>query len=87
MSTTDEFTILEEIVSVLNPIEKATELLSGSKYATVSRMFPVLQQLLLISLKTKEEDSPVLKSIKDNIAQDLQTQYQKNVLKSLLKMT
>jgi len=64
MPTADEFTILEEPVSASNLIEKATELLSGSKYTTVSCMFPVLQQLLLNFHKTKEEDSPVLKSIK-----------------------
>ena len=85
--TPDEFTILEELASVLNPIKKATELLSGSKYATVSCMFPVLQQLLLNSLKIKEEDPPVLKSIKESIAQDLSTRYQEHALKSLLKMT
>ena len=84
--TPDEFTILEELASVLNP-KKATELLSGSKYATVSCMFPVLQQLLLNSLKMKEEDPPVLKSIKESIAQDLSTRYQEHALKSLLKMT
>jgi len=71
LPTADEFNILEELASVLSPIKKATELLSGSKYATVSCMFPVLQQLLLNSLKTKEEDSPVLKSIKESITQDL----------------
>jgi len=36
MPTADGFTISEELVSVLNPKEKATELLRGSKYATVS---------------------------------------------------
>ena len=41
MPTADEFTILEELVNILNPIEKATELLSGSKYAIVSCMFPL----------------------------------------------
>ena len=51
----DEFTILEELASILNPIKKATELLSGSKYATVSYMFLVLQQLVLNSLKTKRK--------------------------------
>ena len=32
--TPDEFTILEELASVLNAIKKATDLLSGSKYAS-----------------------------------------------------
>ena len=50
-------------------------------------MCPVLQQLLLNSLKTKEEDSPALKGIKESIAQDLSTRYQEHALKSLLKMT
>ena len=50
-------------------------------------MFPVLQQLLLNSLKIKEEDPPVLKSVKESIAQDLSTRYQEHALKSLLKMT
>ena len=34
MSTADEFTILEDLVGVLDPTEKSTELLSGSKYAS-----------------------------------------------------
>jgi len=50
-------------------------------------MFPVLQQLLLNSLKTKEEDSPVLKSIKESITQDLSSRYQEHALKGLLMMT
>ena len=50
-------------------------------------MFPVLQQLLLNSLKTKEEDFPALKSIKESIAQNLSTQYREHALKSMLKMT
>ena len=73
--STDDFTVLEELVSVLRSIQQATELLSGSKYATVSCMFPVLQQLLKHSLKTSEEDSSVMKSIKESIAQDLATRY------------
>ena len=86
LPSTDDFTVLEELVNVLRPIQQATELLSGSKYATVSCMFPVLQQLLKHSLKTSEEDSSVMKSIKESIAQDLATRYQDSELSMLLQI-
>ena len=82
MPTADEFNILEELVSVLSPVKQATELLSGSKYATVSCMVPVLQQLLLNSLEI--ENSPALKSIKQTVALDLSARYQEPELKKIL---
>jgi len=64
LPTFEEFTVLEELASVLKLIQQVTKLLSGSKYATISCMFPVLQQLLKHSLKAKEDDSFVMKTIK-----------------------
>lgn len=86
LPTSEEFTVLEELASVLKPIQQATELLSGSKYATVSCMFPVLKQLLQHSLKPKEDDSSVMKSIKESVAQDLITRYQDTEVDTLLKI-
>ena len=75
LPSTDDFTVLEELVSVLRPIQQATELLIGSKYATVSCMFPVLQQLLKHSLKTSEEDSSALrKALHKTLLQDTKIQ-------------
>ena len=57
MPTSDEWVVLEELVTVLKRIQEAIELLSGIKYATISTMYPVLHKLLHFTLKSTEEDS------------------------------
>ena len=60
----------EQLASISKPIQQTTELVASM---LLSHMFPVLQQFLKYSLKANEEYSSVMKSIKESIAQDLNT--------------
>lgn len=44
LPSSDEFTVLEELASVLKPIQQVTELLSGSKCAIILCMFPAISE-------------------------------------------
>ena len=47
----DEWIIIDGLVGVLKPFQKATEAMSGEKYSTISTVKPLLFKLLKVTLK------------------------------------
>ena len=63
--------VIEDLIYILKPVADATKILSGSKYATISLLAPILYKLISITLKEDNEDSRIVKSIKCAIFTDL----------------
>ena len=53
---TSEWTLIEELIAVLEPFVKATTAMSGSSYPTVSMLSPLLYKLLRVTLAHKASD-------------------------------
>ena len=45
MCNDDEWNLLDKLIELLIPIERATEFLGGQKYCTLSLIFPTIQTL------------------------------------------
>ena len=71
----EEWSTIEDLLSVLKPFCDGTTIMSGSRYPTFSFLAPLLHKLLEVTLKIKEDDSEVLKNVKSSIANDLQSRY------------
>ncbi|CAG8763434.1 39898_t:CDS:1, partial [Gigaspora margarita] len=66
----EEFELLEELVVILSPFDKATQFLNGSKYPTLGFMTPMLEELacqLKYFTGQNEEAISVSNTILDNL--------------------
>ena len=81
-----EWSIIEDLLSVLKPFCDGTTIMSGSRYPTFSLLTPLLHKLLGVTLKINEEDSEVLNSIKSSIASDIQNRYNSHYIKISLRI-
>ena len=77
-----EWTVIEELLSVLKPFAIATAVLSGSSYATISIVCPLIYKFCS-SLDEKEGDSENSKQIKAAIQSDLKERYKGDTAKML----
>ena len=66
-----EWVLIEELITILKPFQLATEIMSASKYSTVSMLRPFLIKLLNHTLKHDENDTSDLRAIKEAVATDL----------------
>ena len=82
----EEWSIIEDLLSVLKPFCDGTTIMSGSRYPTFSRLAPLLHKLLGFTLKINEEASEVLKSIKSSRASDIQNRYNLDQIKISLRI-
>ena len=71
-----ESTVIEELFSILKSFAVATIVLSGSSYATISIVSPLVYKFCP-SLDGKQDDSENLKLTKAAIQSDLQVCYKK----------
>ena len=83
---THEWTLIEELIAVLEPFVKATTAMSGSSYPTVSMLSPLLYKLLRVSLAHKDEDSATIRQVKDVVAEDLRNRYAATETAQMLNM-
>ena len=81
-----EWGVIEDLISILKPFSDATQVLSGSKYATISLLAPVLYKLIHVTLKVEGKDSTILKSIKNAICTDLKSRYESLEVQRLLNI-
>lgn len=79
----EEWSTIEDLMSILKPFCDSTTIMSGSRYPTFSLIAPLLYKLLKITLKIKKNDSEVLKNIKTSIASDLQSRYNSYNIKNV----
>ena len=77
-----EWTVIEELLSILKPFAIATTVLSGSSYATISIVSPLIYKFCS-SLDGKEGDSENSKQIKVAIQSDLKERYKWDTAKML----
>lgn len=82
----DEWVIIDGLISVLKPFQKATEAMSGEKYSTISTVKPLLFKLLKVTLKVSDSDSPINKRIKEVVSSDLSTRYDEGCIQQLLNV-
>lgn len=77
-----EWTVIEELLTILKPFAIATTVLSGSSYATISIVSPLIYKFCS-SLDGKESDSENCKQIKTAIQSDLKERYKGDTTKML----
>ena len=59
-----DWTVIEELVNILEPFQKVTEAMSTEKYPTISSVKPLLYKLLERVLKVEDSDSSISKQMK-----------------------
>ena len=81
-----DWVIIDGLIGVLKPFQKATEAISGEKYSTISTVKPLLFKLLKVILKVSDSDSPTNKRIKEVVSSDLSTRYDEGCIQQLLNV-
>ena len=80
-----DYNVIENIHSVLAPLSKLTDMLSGETYVSVSAIFPVLQHVYDL-MAENEMDAPKVKLMKAVILKDLKSRYeQEEQMKLVMK--
>lgn len=87
MPDNDEWTLIESLVTVLRPFQKATEMMSTAKYPSLSTIQPLLYMLVNQTLATADDDSRAILSVKKAIKDDLICRYTSPQLKGLLDLS
>ena len=72
--TDDDMANAEVIVKILEPMKTATTLLCSERSPTVSLIHP-LKEMMLRQLSVKEDDSYLVRSMKEAIIEDLKPRY------------
>ena len=83
MPTDAQFSVLEKLVKVLEPLHFLTDALAGEQEVTASAIRPILKHIEDIC-SPQDEDHHLTKEIKTSIIQDLSTCYQPAMMSSLL---
>lgn len=78
--------VLECVNAALAPLKEFTDILSGSKYVTVSAVKTILHRLSVVELACKEDDLPLTRELKEKILERLQSRYKENDLSHLLNV-
>ena len=75
MPTNAQFSVLEKLAKVLEPLYFLTDALAGKQEVTASAIKPILKHIEVIC-SLQDEDHPLTKQIKTLIIQDLSTRYE-----------
>ena len=78
MSTLSEqdITCAEELVTVLTPLKTATLALCEEKVPTLSILLPLHDQLINCTMKVKQDDTALIRSVKEAVETDLRKRYE-----------
>ena len=68
--TFEEQTVIENLVSLLDPFEKAATILCADKTPTMHKVLPITTKLLRI-IEISEEDIPVVRRVKEKMQEEL----------------
>ncbi|XP_077002360.1 E3 SUMO-protein ligase ZBED1 isoform X1 [Tamandua tetradactyla] len=71
-----EWATVEGLVDLLQPFKQVAEMLSASRYPTISMVKPLLHMLLNTTLNVKETDPKEISMAKEVIAKELSKTYQ-----------
>ena len=83
----EDITIMENLVSILQPFQKATEALSTEQYPSISTVKPLLFQLMEKTLQEKANDDSTCKKVKKEIKSDLAGRYQDSAVQRVINVT
>lgn len=72
--TNAQYTLAEQVVTLLKPFEVTTTVWSGEQYATISCVIPMALELLA-SLTEADSDTVAVNSMKDRMARDLRKRF------------
>ena len=75
MPSPHDFTTLEAVSSVLQPLQVFTDALSGEKNVTVSAVRPLLKHITEKLLLISSDDCNLVKEIKETIKEDILARY------------
>ena len=79
-----ECRLLEGVLKVLKPFKDVTVQVSAEKYVTTSAIQPLIHHLTQKALRVEDADSLAIKSMKQEMAKNLQSRYQEPAVKELL---
>ena len=79
-----ECRLLEGVWKVLKPFKDVTVQVSAVKYVTTSAIQPLIHHLTQKALRVEDADSLAIKSMKQEMAKNLQSRYQEPAVKELL---
>ncbi|NWV70968.1 ZBED1 protein, partial [Malurus elegans] len=77
MLESSEWNTIEGLVELLQPFKQVAEMMSASKYPTISMVKPLLHMLLNTTLNIKENDLKEISMAKEVIAKELSSTYQR----------
>ena len=80
-----EFAAMESFIKILKPLVEITETMGGQKWVTISAVRPFLYKLLHISFNTTSNDTPLEKSIKESLKNNLSGRYSEKTMDLLNK--
>ena len=66
--------LLDTLIDILQPVEAATRMLSGDKYATLSLVIPMISAMIVKLKKIKVTDDS-LKTIKDALIKNITNRF------------
>ncbi|CAG8722449.1 6851_t:CDS:2, partial [Gigaspora rosea] len=72
--TNEEFSIARELVNLLSPFDKATEILSGSNYATLGIMVPTVEELIY-RFSNIDSEIDIINEVKETILSNLTSRW------------
>ncbi|XP_015217186.1 E3 SUMO-protein ligase ZBED1 isoform X1 [Lepisosteus oculatus] len=76
MLETTEWSIVDDLVDLLQPFRQAADMMMACKYPTISMVKPLLHMLLNTTLKAKDSDLKEVSMAKEVIAKELSSTYQ-----------
>ena len=85
--TWQDLEILEAIDAAIAPLADFTDIMSRSKYVTISALKPILHRLQVQELAAKDDDMPMTVSIKKKILETLNSKYTSNEKQQLMNIT
>lgn len=85
MLTEDEWTIVENLVKILEPFEMVTTLLSSETQPTVSMVMPIFQTIKDNFISRADEDEPEdIKQIKNVLLHEFQSRFKNIFINTLI---
>ena len=81
----ESWELLKQLEKCLKPLKSATDVLSSQKNVTLSSVLPIAHSIVTHHLKSNSEDSDVIRSVKKNIAMDLEVRIKLNSPSELSK--
>lgn len=67
MLTLNEFSVLQDVCNILEPLKELTEYLSGSRYTTSSILYPAIYSLINIELPAVQMVTSEMAELRDEL--------------------